>query len=52
MEHGASLTSSMSAAKPPGTNYNLNVEIGSDGSVRVIPPAGAANSPATNAPAH
>jgi chromosome segregation ATPase len=32
-------------------NYDLNVEIGSDGSVRVIPPMGATNAPATtNAP--
>jgi chromosome segregation ATPase len=34
------------AAEKPG--YGLNVEVGSDGSVRVIPPLGAA----TNAPAH
>ena len=34
------------AAETPG--YGLNVEVGSDGSVRVIPPLGAA----TNAPAH
>jgi len=32
---------------PPVPNYGLNVEVGSDGSVRVIPPLGAA----TNAPA-
>ena len=36
----------VSAANAPG--YGLNVEVGSDGSVRVIPPLGAA----TNAPAH
>jgi chromosome segregation ATPase len=33
---------------PAGPNYGLNVEVGSDGSVRVIPPLGAS----TNAPAH
>jgi chromosome segregation ATPase len=33
---------------PVAPNYGLNVEVGSDGSVRVIPPLGAA----TNAPAH
>ncbi len=34
---------------PPGSaDYGLNVEVGSDGSVRVIPPLGAP----TNAPAH
>jgi phage-related tail protein len=34
------------------SNYDLNVEIGSDGSVRVIPPMGSTNSPAANPPAH
>ena len=29
---------------PP--NYGLNVEVGSDGSVKVIPPLGATNTPA------
>jgi hypothetical protein len=38
--------------QPPPSSYNLNVEIGSDGSVRVIPPLGNTNAPATNAPAH
>jgi chromosome segregation ATPase len=33
---------------PAAPNYGLNVEIGSDGSVKVIPPLGAT----TNAPAH
>lgn len=32
--------------KPGGPNYDLNVEIGSDGSVKVIPPLGSTNSPA------
>jgi chromosome segregation ATPase len=34
---------------PPSAdvNYNLNVEVGSDGSVKVIPPLGATNAPAT-----
>jgi len=31
---------------PARPNYDLNVEVGSDGSVRVIPPLGATNSPA------
>ena len=42
-----------------GTNYGLNVQIGSDGSVKALPPgqaattnAPAASSPATNSPAH
>ena len=30
----------------PGSSYDLNVEVGSDGSVKVIPPLGATNSPA------
>jgi predicted nuclease with TOPRIM domain len=34
------------AAPPPATNYDLTVEVHSDGSARVVPPA-----PATNAPA-
>ena len=33
---------------PAPANYGLNVEVGSDGSVKVIPPLGAP----TNAPAH
>jgi len=32
--------------KPPPATYDLNVEVGSDGTVRVIPPLGATNSPA------
>jgi len=39
--------SSLSGPPPPATNYNLNVEMNSDGSARVIPPA----APTTNAPA-
>lgn len=38
-------------AKPPAPNYDLNVEIGSDGSVKVIPPIGGTNSPGTK-PSH
>jgi chaperonin cofactor prefoldin len=52
MQHGAPPASAPAPARTPAPNYNLNVEIGSDGSVRVIPPLGATNSPATNAPAH
>jgi chromosome segregation ATPase len=33
-------------AKKPAANYDLNVEIGSDGSVKVIPPAETTNRPA------
>jgi chromosome segregation ATPase len=44
MMHGAPLS-----APPPrklaGTNYDLNVEIGSDGSVKVIPPLAGTNNP-------
>ena len=43
MEHSAPVTN-----QPAAPNYGLNVEVGSDGSVKVIPPLGAA----TNAPAH
>ena len=32
--------------KLPGTNYDLNVEIGSDGTAKVIPPPGHTNNPA------
>jgi hypothetical protein len=48
-------------SKPRISTYDLNVEIGSDGSVKVIPPLGSTNTPAgstnaapdsTNAPAH
>lgn len=31
---------------PTGGNYDLNVEVGSDGSVKVIPPMGGSNGPA------
>jgi len=41
-------TTPAAAAKPP-PHYDLNVEVGSDGSVHVIPPPGAAS--ATNSPA-
>ena len=37
------------ATNPPAKNaspYDLNVEVGSDGSVKIIAPAGATNSPA------
>jgi len=43
-EHNVTVT----PAVPPPANYNLNVEVGSDGNVRIIPPLGAA----TNAAAH
>lgn len=43
---------SMPPPRPPAANYDLNVEIGSDGSVRVIPPLANTNSAATNPPAH
>lgn len=49
-KRGAQLLVEHSAAAPepaPAGNYGLNVEVGSDGSVRVIPPPGAP----TNAPA-
>jgi chromosome segregation ATPase len=46
-----SQTSTSSAKMPP--HYDLNVEVGSDGSVRVIPPLQpASGSQPTNAPAH
>lgn len=44
------MTHASPAANPPAKlppNYNLNVEVGSDGSVKIIPPL-----TATNAPAH
>ena len=44
------LPSSSSPTNRP-SNYDLNVEIGSDGSVKIIPPLGDTNSPpATNSP--
>ena len=50
---GGELLIRHTVTSPPPTgklpaHYNLNVEVGSDGSVHVIPPLGAA----TNAPAH
>jgi chromosome segregation ATPase len=43
-------TSASTQPQPPGTNYDLNVEVRSDGSVKVLPPQ--TNSPAaTNPPA-
>jgi chaperonin cofactor prefoldin len=48
MTHNAP-TSGPAGAKP-NPNYDLNVEIGSDGSVKIIPPIGSTNSPATNSP--
>ena len=51
---GAQLMVQMRDGTRPGTqetNFGLNVEIGSDGSVRALP-AGTTNSPATNSPAH
>jgi chromosome segregation ATPase len=49
MQRRPAVTNSSAATVPP--NYNLNVEVGSDGSVRVIPPLGATNSVPTNSPA-
>ena len=40
-----SLSASTNSSKLP-SNYDLNVEVGSDGSVKVIPPLGATNVPA------
>jgi chromosome segregation ATPase len=45
MRYGAPATGS-SPRKLPGTNYDLKVEIGSDGTARVIPPPGRTNNPA------
>jgi chromosome segregation ATPase len=41
-------------AMAQGTNFGLNVEIGSDGSMKALPPGQAisTNGPATNSPAH
>lgn len=44
---GTNTTATTTAAKPRSTNYDLNVEVNSDGTVRVIPPT---NSVPTNAP--
>jgi chromosome segregation ATPase len=41
-------TSAASQPSPPATNYNLNVEVNSDGSVKVIPPV--TNGPAATPP--
>lgn len=38
--------SSASQARKPASAYDLNVEVGSDGSVKLIPPVGSTNSPA------
>ena len=47
---GATLLISRGAPVPPPTHtvstYDLNVEVGSDGSVRIIPPMGGTNNPA------
>jgi chromosome segregation ATPase len=48
MNHGAPPAHSPEANVRKVPSYDLNVEIGSDGSVRIIPPLGATNSPATN----
>ena len=45
MQRSPPLATNAPARKPP-SNYDLNVEVGSDGSVKVIPPLGATNSPA------
>jgi predicted RNase H-like nuclease (RuvC/YqgF family) len=53
MSHNNNMPFSVPApSKPPTSTYDLNVEIGSDGSVRVIPPMGSTNSPpsSTNNP--
>jgi len=55
MSHAMTMSvPSPSLQRPPASTYDLNVEIGSDGSVKVIPPLGSTNSPAgtTNVPAH
>jgi chromosome segregation ATPase len=41
-----SLPSAGAPPRPPASNYDLNVEIGSDGSVKVIPPLGGTNNAA------
>ena len=41
-------TASAGKTASPGDNYNLNVEVNADGSVKVIPPA-TNTAPATNA---
>jgi chromosome segregation ATPase len=44
MAHATPPSTNAPAGQPP--NYNLNVEVGTDGSVRIIPPLGVTNSPA------
>jgi chromosome segregation ATPase len=39
-------TQAKPASKPPASSYDLNVEVGSDGSIKVIPPMGGTNKPA------
>ena len=54
MNHNMWMPSPNLHQAPATPSYDLNVEIGSDGSVKVIPPMGRTNAPAggTNAPAH
>jgi chromosome segregation ATPase len=40
------ITRTVPGTNAPPANYDLNVEVGSDGSVKVIPPLGATNPPA------
>jgi chromosome segregation ATPase len=42
----AASTAGKPASKPAASSYDLNVEVGSDGSIKVIPPIGSTNSPA------
>jgi hypothetical protein len=46
MNHSTRTATPATTTKKSGSNYDLNVEIGSDGSVKVIPPMGGTNSPA------
>ena len=46
MQKNSPSSSASSATNKTPPNYDLNVEVGSDGSVRVIPPMGATNSAA------
>jgi hypothetical protein len=50
LQHSVTVTptNAPASATTPAANYDLNVEVGSDGSVRVIPPLGAP----TNSAAH
>jgi len=45
LKHRTTVTETNAAGKLPA-NYDLNVEVGSDGSVKIIPPIGATNAPA------